>query len=117
MIETRVHGQTKDKQLKKLFKTTASLASNQTRLAFALVPTRLAGYCTGDHVRRALQDSPVPGRTVVNKVLIAWSPNVRWVAGMPHLKVGFPPFVLERIPFEGYNVDGTVGAKKKGVGK
>lgn len=112
MIEARVNGKTKDKQLKKFVKTTGSLAKIRTCLAFALFPRATADYCLGNYVREALQASPVKGKVVVNKVHVQLSPSVKWEGDQPLAKVGAPPFVFEKIPFPGYKVDGTVVSKK-----
>ncbi|KAL9067125.1 MAG: hypothetical protein Q9161_007117 [Pseudevernia consocians] len=117
IIEARINNNTKDKQLKKLLLTTGSLAKDRTRLAFALVPAAMTGYCPGDYVRRALQESPVPGKPVVNKVHVRWSPSVKWDGDAPFYKVGFAPFLFEKIPFAGYRLDGTAAPKKKERGK
>ncbi|KAF6231878.1 hypothetical protein HO173_009961 [Letharia columbiana] len=107
MIEARVNGKTKDKQLKKFVKTTGSLAKIRTCLAFALFPRATADYCLGNYVREALQASPVKGEAVVNKVHVQLSPSVTWEGDQPLAEVGTPPFVFEKIPFPGHKVDGT----------
>lgn len=70
------------------------------------------GYCQGDTVRQAMRQSPIPGKTVVNKVHVQWSPHVKWEGDWPMHKVGVASFAFEKIPFEGYEVDGTVAPKK-----
>lgn len=59
MVEARVNGATKDKKLKRLFRNSKSTASDPTRLAFVLIPQSMADHCKGQHVRQALQGSPV----------------------------------------------------------
>ncbi len=112
MIEARINGNTKDKQLKKLVKTTGSQAKDRTRLVFALVPKAVNGHCQGDTVRQALRQSPISGKTVVNKVHVQWSPHVKWEGDWRMRKVGVAPFAFEKVSFEGYEVDGTVASKK-----
>ena len=114
MIEARVSRKTKDKQLKKLFlKSSTSLGRDLTLLAFALVPTGIKEYCMGKDVRQALELSPIEGKTAVNKVHIQWSPSVTWDGGKPTPQTGSGLFAFEKIPFQGYNLDGTRGSKKK----
>lgn len=113
MIEARVNRNTKDKQLQKLFNTSGSVARSRTRLAFALFPTSVADSCLGHHVRQALQESPVVGKMVVNKVHVRWNPSVKWGDdGKAIYPDEMPPFVFEKIPFVGYNLDGTMITKK-----
>lgn len=116
MIETRISGATKDKQLKRLLQTSASVSRDPTRLAFVLVPKSLDGHCMGQHVRQALRESPVEGKSVVNKVHVQWAPTVKLEDGKPRFNPGSTPFIFEKIAFEGYNVDGTIAARK-GKGK
>ena len=112
MVEARVNGATKDKQLKRLFQNSKSTASDPTRLAFVLIPQSMADHCKGQHVRQALQESPVEGALRVNKVHIQWRPAVKLKDGKPRFEAGIMPFVFEKIPFAGYNVDGTLVRKK-----
>lgn len=110
IIEARINGNTKNKQLKKLFKTTKSLAKNQIRLAFALFPTDLKHYCMGHHVKQALRESPVAGKPVVNKVHVQWSPSVKWDGDKkPLTQAGFPPFVFKKDP-----ICGVQGGRHRG---
>lgn len=49
----------------------------------------------------------------VNKVHIQWSSSVKWDGDKPLPQVGVAPFVFEKIPFQGYKLDGTAISKKK----
>lgn len=118
MIEARVNGQTKDKQLMKLFKTSGSVANDPSRLAFALFPPSIAGHCTGQHVRQALQESPVDGQSLVNKIHVQWGPDVKLEGGKPRHGADVVSLVYNKIPLSGYNVDGKkTGSKAARKGK
>ena len=116
MIEARVSGQTKDKQLRKLFNVSGSLGRDPSRLAFALIPTSMVSYYEGRYVRQALQESPVEAESILNKIHVQWSPAVKFVDGHPWVIDGAIPYVYNKIPVAGFNVDGSK-AKKKGKGK
>lgn len=118
MIEARVNGNTKDKQLIMLFKNknSGSVANDPSRLAFALIQKSVARSCVAKHIRQALQESPVEGESIVNKIHVQWDPAIKLVDGEP--EPGFStdpsiaPFVYEKIPFAGYDVDGKKIGKK-----
>lgn len=116
MIEARVNGGTKNKQLMTLFKTSGSTASDPSRLAFALFPPSIASHCKGQHVRQALQESPVDGQALVNKIHVQWGPDVKLEDGKPRHGVNVVSFVYNKIPLSGYKVDGK-RIEKKGWGK
>ena len=116
MIEARVSGQTKDKQLKRLLNFSGSLGRDPSRLAFALIPTSMIKYYEGQYVRKALQESPVEGESMLNKIHVQWSSNVKFVDDRAWIKEGSMPYVYHKIPLAGFNVDGSK-AKKKGKGK
>lgn len=48
----------------------------------------------------------------MNKVHIQWRPAVKLKDGKPRFEAGIMPFVFEKIPFAGCNVDGTLVRKK-----
>lgn len=113
MIQARVNGNTKDKQLKKLFNTSGSTANDGTHLAFALFPKSVADSCLGHHVRQALQESPVMGQLVVNKVHVRRNPDVKWGDdGQAIYQADVPLFLFEKILFVGYNLEGAFITKK-----
>ena len=116
MIEARVSGQTKDKQLQRLFNFSGSLGRDPSRLAFALIPASIISFFEGQHVREALQESPVEGASILNKIHVQWSANVDFVDGHAWVIDGAQPYVFNKIPVAGFNVDGSK-AKKKGKGK
>ena len=116
MIEARVSGQTKDKQLKRLFNFSGSLGRDPSRLAFALIPASMISFFEGRYVREALQESPVEGESILNKIHVQWSANVDFVDGNAWIIDGTQPYVFNKIPVAGFNVDGSK-AKKKGKGK
>lgn len=117
MIEARVNGQTENKQLIKLFKTSGSVLNDPSRLAFALFPPSMNGYCTGQHVRQALQESPVDGQSFVNKVHVQWGPDVKLEDGKPRQEANVVSFEYNKIPLSGYKMDGTRVEKKGKNGK
>ena len=112
MIEARISGQTKDKQLQKLFNVSGSLGRDPSRLAFALIPTSLVNYYEGRYVRQALQESPVAGESIVNKIHVQWSSDVRFEDDSPLVREGASPYVYNKIPMAGFNVDGSRAVKK-----
>ena len=116
MIEARISGQTKDKQLKRLFNFSGSLGRDPSRLAFALIPETMVSFFEGQYVRQALQESPVQGESILNKIHVQWSANVDFVDDDAWLIDGAMPYVFNKIPVAGFNVDGS-RAKKKGKGK
>ena len=116
MVEARVSLQTKDKQLRKLLAFSGSLGRDPSRLAFALFPMSMAKYYQGRYVRQALQESPVEGESILNKIHVQWSPAVKFVDGQAWIIEGSMPFIYHKIPLAGFNVDGSK-IKKKGNGK
>lgn len=113
MIEARVNEKTKDKQLKRLLQTSASVARDPTRLAFVLIPKSMDRHCKGVHVKKALQKSPVEGKSIVNKMHLLWDPLINWEGNTPRYAAHMKPFVFEKIPFKGYDLDGIPIAKGK----
>ena len=98
MIEARVNGKTKDKQLKILFSTSGSVANDPSRLAFALIPGSMKDFCLGRHIKEALQASPVEGGSIVNKVLVLWSHAVPWKDGKPVDTGNMPSIIMQKNP-------------------
>ena len=112
MIEARVNGQTENKQLMKLFKTSGSVANDPSRLAFALFPPSIASHCTGQHVRQALQESPFDGQSLVNKIHVQWGPDVKLEDGKPRHGANVVSFIYNKLPLSGYKVDGKKAVNK-----
>lgn len=119
MIEARISFQTKKKQLRRLFNVSGSLGRDPSRLAFALIPDSMFEFIEGKYVRQALQESPVEGESILNKIHVQFSANVELVDDDALVTDGTEPFVFNKIPVAGFNVDGSkVKAKtKKGKGK
>lgn len=119
MLEIRVKKGTKKAGLSALAKKSSSFASNQRRFALVLVAGDLKRWIHGDRIRDALRQSPVWDHRVINKVHVRWDlTKINWVPSpipgeasiprpKPNLPLGTPLTVLEKIPFEGFNVDGT----------
>ena len=76
----------------------------------------MAGYCMGEYVRQALQESPVEGESILNKIHVQWSANVDFRDGQVWVRDGAAPYIYNKIPLPGFNVDGS-RVKKKANGK
>ena len=72
----------------------------------------------GAYIRRALQESPVNGPSILNKIHLHWSSDVKIVDGkvvdgQACVHIDDMPLVSTKIPVSGFNVDGSKVAKRE----
>ena len=72
----------------------------------------MVGHCQAIYIRQALRESPIEDKMIVNKVHVQWSADVQWEGDQPCFAGQDKPFVFEKIPFAGYDVDGKQASKK-----
>lgn len=113
MFEIRPNKKSEIPGLRKVATSSQKYAQNQRRLALILVDGEVARWIEGPELRDAFLASPQWEAGVINKVHVRWTSKVLWsITGdgqprLPHYPVNGPRFEFEKIPFEGYNEDGT----------
>ena len=141
MFEIRANPQTKNPSLALMALNSKKLPQNQKRFALLLIDPPVCPTFRGEHIKAALKECGVWGANVINKIHVSFAPEIeRWETNeeeawaeqyIPILPANWPPgkipLVFEKIPFDGYNVDGSVasgsasgsgsGSGKKSSGK
>ena len=108
MFELRVNKDAHLSGLSRAARSSQKLPQNQRRLAFLLVDGIVVSSLKADDVRTAFRACPIWEAGVINKVHVKKHPEVKISGGrLAPLPPDHPVFVLDKIPFEGYNLDGT----------
>ena len=141
MFEIRANPKTSIPGLAYMALNSQKLPANQKRFAFLMVEPGVSPGFRGEHIKAALKECGVWEAGVINKIHVYWVPEIQgwdtneaedWAERhIPILPANWPPgkipMIFEKIPFDGWNEDGSVasgsasgsgsGSGKKSSGK
>ena len=120
MVELRANIASENAAVNALAQNSKKLKQNQRRFALFMYSGPVMEWMSAQHVRMALKASPVWEAGVINKVHVNWDKRLRWAkiegreTAVPIPAPGMVPsdmYTYDRVPFDGFNVDGTEVSK------